>query len=234
MDIDTIKSILACEIECSVFEKHVLPALEVVRAAAAKPVSVATAPTAAVDDLTTEQKKRIAQIVHTDCTLMPGATFYNAAEFAIKATLARVQSAARASMPERKAVTVTAEGVQFGNAWFSHEKITGYSADQLNSGDCHITGRAYMAWLQNALAAAPATPAAQGATLTDAVRMLEGYADSYDLMARMDDPNGNGTVQCRSVAYDIRNNMAGWIKKRLAAPTPVAAAQGATLTDETN
>lgn len=40
------------------------------------------------DALTDEQKKRIASIVHTDCTLIPGATFYNAAELAIAETLA--------------------------------------------------------------------------------------------------------------------------------------------------
>jgi hypothetical protein len=38
--------------------------------------------------LTAEQRKRIAGIVHTDCTLIPGATFYNAAEMAIEATIA--------------------------------------------------------------------------------------------------------------------------------------------------
>jgi hypothetical protein len=41
-------------------------------------------------ELSHEQKKRIASIVHTDCTLIPGATFYNAAEFAITATLAAI------------------------------------------------------------------------------------------------------------------------------------------------
>lgn len=40
--------------------------------------------------LTVEQRKRIAQIVHIDCSLIPGATYYNAAEMAIEATLAQV------------------------------------------------------------------------------------------------------------------------------------------------
>lgn len=44
-------------------------------------------------------------------------------------------------------VKVGAEGVQFGNAWFSHEGITGYTAEQLNGGNCRVTGRAYMDWL---------------------------------------------------------------------------------------
>ena len=35
-----------------------------------------------------ERRKRIASIVHTDCALIPGATFYNAAEMAIDAVLA--------------------------------------------------------------------------------------------------------------------------------------------------
>ena len=44
-------------------------------------------------------------------------------------------------------VKVTPTGVQFGNAWHSHESITGYSADQLNKGNCCVTGGAYMKWL---------------------------------------------------------------------------------------
>lgn len=46
-----------------------------------------------------------------------------------------------------KLVKVTSSGVQFGNAWYSHESITGYSADQLNQGTCRVTGGAYMKWL---------------------------------------------------------------------------------------
>ncbi|MBB5444605.1 MULTISPECIES: hypothetical protein [unclassified Paraburkholderia] len=42
------------------------------------------------ESLTAEQRKQIARIVHADCTLIPGATFYNAAEMAIEATLAQV------------------------------------------------------------------------------------------------------------------------------------------------
>lgn len=49
-------------------------------------------------------------------------------------------------------VKVDAQGVKFGNScWLSHEKITGYTADQLNTGNCRITGRAYIEWLQAAL-----------------------------------------------------------------------------------
>jgi hypothetical protein len=48
-------------------------------------------------------------------------------------------------------LVVDAQGIRFGNAWYSHEKITGYSAEQLNSGNCKITGREYMNWLNNAL-----------------------------------------------------------------------------------
>jgi hypothetical protein len=49
----------------------------------------------------------------------------------------------------------------------------------------------------------------------DAVRMLESYAESYESMAKMDSPSGDGTVQCRSVARDIRANMAGWFGAHL-------------------
>lgn len=57
---------------------------------------------------------------------------------------------------EFKMVKVSDQGVQFGNAWYSHESITGCSADQLNQGNCCVTGGAYMKWL----AAAPASPQA--------------------------------------------------------------------------
>lgn len=46
-----------------------------------------------------------------------------------------------------KSVKVSATGVQFGSCWLSHEKITGYTADQLNSGDCNVIGGQYVAWL---------------------------------------------------------------------------------------
>jgi hypothetical protein len=64
----------------------------------------------------------------------------------------------------------------------------------------------------------------RGAFAQAAIRMLEGYAESYESMSRM---NGGGNkVQCSSVAFDIRHNMAGWIKAR-AASTPANVAQGA-------
>ena len=44
-------------------------------------------------------------------------------------------------------------------------------------------------------------------------RMLEGYAESYRLMAKM----GDGKVSARDVAYDIQNNMVNGL-----APTPKA------------
>jgi chorismate mutase len=51
---------------------------------------------------------------------------------------------------------VTTEGVQFGNAWYSHERITQKSADQLNNGECGLTARQYMEWVRAMLSAAPA------------------------------------------------------------------------------
>jgi hypothetical protein len=68
----------------------------------------------------------------------------------------------------------------------------------------------------------------------DAVRMLEGYAESYESMAKMDSKSGDGTVQCRSVARDIRANMAGWFGPHLteqATATQPAQTERA-LTDE--
>jgi len=48
-----------------------------------------------------------------------------------------------------KKVIVCNQGVRFGNCFFSHESITGYSAEQLNSGDCRITGSEYMKWFND-------------------------------------------------------------------------------------
>jgi hypothetical protein len=52
-------------------------------------------------------------------------------------------------MDKFKMVQVSAQGVQFGKCWISHERITGYSAEQLNSGHCKVTGKAYMKWLND-------------------------------------------------------------------------------------
>jgi hypothetical protein len=41
------------------------------------------------------------------------------------------------------------------------------------------------------------------------VRMLEGYAESYEMMARQEK---DATVRCSSVAVDIRQNMAQWVR----------------------
>jgi len=57
------------------------------------------------------------------------------------------------------------------------------------------------------LEAARATPADHSAI----VRMLEGYAESYEMMARQEK---DATVRCSSVAVDIRQNMAKWVRDR--------------------
>jgi hypothetical protein len=45
-------------------------------------------------------------------------------------------------------VFVGTEGVQFGaGCWISHEKITGFTAEQLNAGEAGIIGAQYMKWL---------------------------------------------------------------------------------------
>lgn len=51
----------------------------------------------------------------------------------------------------KRIVEVSFQGIQFGNAWFSHESITGYTADQLNSGSCGIIGQQYRKWIEEAL-----------------------------------------------------------------------------------
>jgi hypothetical protein len=56
-------------------------------------------------------------------------------------------------------VRVDKQGVRFGDGcWYSHERITGVSADLLNEGKCSITAREYMNWVQKHLAAAPSAP----------------------------------------------------------------------------
>lgn len=53
-------------------------------------------------------------------------------------------------------VVVCRQGVQFGpNCWFSHEKITGWTAEELNNGSCGLTARKYMEWVSARIAAAP-------------------------------------------------------------------------------
>jgi hypothetical protein len=49
-------------------------------------------------------------------------------------------------------IQVSKQGIAFGpHFWISHEKITGCSAEALNSGNCGVTARAYMNWLQTQL-----------------------------------------------------------------------------------
>lgn len=55
-----------------------------------------------------------------------------------------VESGARVIVP----VTVSNQGVEFGYCWMSHEKITGFSAKQLNEGDCTLAARKYVDWLR--------------------------------------------------------------------------------------
>ena len=51
-------------------------------------------------------------------------------------------------MSNQRTVTVGPEGVSFGKGcWISHEKITGYTATQLNQRLCGIVGREYMKWV---------------------------------------------------------------------------------------
>ena len=50
---------------------------------------------------------------------------------------------------------VTDQGIQFGEAWYSHEKITGFTASELNSGKCSLTARKYMEWVNFQLTFAP-------------------------------------------------------------------------------
>ncbi len=63
---------------------------------------------------------------------------------------------------------------------------------------------------------APAAPAAQGDAkeLTEKViRVLEGYAENYDMMSRI---GKTGDVDCRSVAHDIRRNMVDGVRAAIA------------------
>ena len=73
-----------------------------------------------------------------------------------------------------KTVKVSATGVQFGNAWFSHESITSYTADQLNAGTCGVTGGAYMAWLSSE-EPAPAYDEAKERELFEAFAISRGW-----------------------------------------------------------
>lgn len=51
--------------------------------------------------------------------------------------------------PTKREVFVGSEGVQFGKGcWISHEKITGFTAEQLNNGTAGIIGAQYMAWVR--------------------------------------------------------------------------------------
>jgi hypothetical protein len=79
-------------------------------------------------------------------------------------------------------VKVSDQGVKFGNAWYSHEGITGYSAEQLNQGNCHITGQQYLKWLNSE---SPVPPAGDVE-----VRRYHVWNDGFGQKFE-DDPEGN-------------------------------------------
>ncbi|SIO58297.1 hypothetical protein [Paraburkholderia phenazinium] len=112
-------------------------------------------------------------------------------------------------------VKVSAQGIQFGNAWYSHEKITGYSAEQLNDGNCHITGRAYMEWVQAALASNKAAAIAVG----EPVQTI-----------RFDFINSDGREDSKVISHDeMRERYAAMYKSAhsIFPPAPVASAEEA-------
>ena len=65
------------------------------------------------------------------------------------ARAALLAHAAQRGVQSAALVEVTPEGVQFGGAWFSHERITGVSADDLESGNCALRHRKYMEWVRS-------------------------------------------------------------------------------------
>lgn len=102
-------------------------------------------------------------------------------------------------MSKKLEVVVTDSGVQFGGAWFSHESITGYTAEQLNAGDCHVTGNQYMQWLSQD--AAQSELAALREELADETRRANVNA----LNARHAKQDLN-TIQHRLTAAEQRNS----------------------------
>lgn len=46
-------------------------------------------------------------------------------------------------------LVVTASGIGFGSAWYSHERITGKTAAELNEKRAGVTGNAYATWVHN-------------------------------------------------------------------------------------
>lgn len=83
---------------------------------------------------------------------------------------------------EREAaqVILNEQGVSFGkNFWISHEKISGYTAEQLNSGACGITGRGYMDWVQAALRSQLATTAQAESLIGQLVVAMDRIVASY-------------------------------------------------------
>ena len=121
------------------------------------------------------------------------------------------------AQPDERIVKVSSQGVQFGNAWFSHEKITGYSAEQLNSGLCKVTGKAYMEWFSAAPPAPPAPlPYPQNLTpaQADARQKLIGLGggrvgldDDYEPPAPLP---GKENLALLQQAYDALDSMGGF------------------------
>lgn len=72
---------------------------------------------------------------------------------------------------------------------------------------------AWEAWQDRSALAALVVAAGPDAVLVDkALRVLEGYAENYDMMSRI---GKTGDVDCRSVAHDIRRNMVDGVRAAL-------------------
>lgn len=58
----------------------------------------------------------------------------------------------REPVKQESEIHVTTQGVSFGKyCWYSHESITGYNVEQLNSGFCSLTAIKYMEWVRASL-----------------------------------------------------------------------------------
>lgn len=56
--------------------------------------------------------------------------------------------------PKEATVLVGNDGIRFGNAWFSHEKLMGVTAAEMNHGPCPFPVQCYVEWLDSVLGSA--------------------------------------------------------------------------------
>jgi hypothetical protein len=153
--------------------------------------------------LSDEQKRQIAAVVHRDCTLLPGANFYTAAELAIQAALAQISRTT--PTPQADAAPTVAEQ-------FVPDAALNFAAYLIDHCEGEtITEESLQVWLGKMVKLPRYNPSAEGA-LASMTRMF--HAACADLGAINEalglDPDDGGAEPILEAIVELRRDSCWW------------------------